>query len=215
VRIAARRSEVVSTLVVLLLGAVAVIALWPRGGGNPADPGSAVAGADPAGVTVTDAELAPLRTAAGLAPCPEPSGAPAAGPLAAVRVPCLGAPGQVELGRALAGRPALINVWASWCEPCRRELPALAKYAARPGAVTVLGVDVRDDPRSALSLLAQIGVRLPVVTDPDDALRTALDLPPALPMSYLVRADGRVSRVDPPIPFGSADDVAAAVERLS
>ena len=58
-------------------------------------------------------------------------------------------------------------------------------------------------------------MRLPVVTDPGDALRLALDVPPGLPMSYLVRADGSVVRVDPPIPFGSADEVAAAVARLS
>jgi len=57
-------------------------------------------------------------------------------------------------------------------------------------------------------------VTLPSVTDPDDALRTALSLPPALPVSYVVRADGSLVRVDPPIPFGSADDVAAAVARL-
>ncbi len=81
--------------------------------------------------------------------------------------------------------------------------------------MAVLGVDVRDDPRAALALLDQLDVRLPMVTDPDDVLRGALGIPPGLPMSYLVRADGSVARVDPPIPFGSADDVAAAVERLS
>jgi hypothetical protein len=75
-------------------------------------------------------------------------------------------------------------------------------------------VDVRDDPRAALALLGDLGVALPSVTDPEDRLRTALALPPTLPVSYVVRADGSVVRVDPPTPFASADEVAAAVERL-
>ena len=90
----------------------------------------------------------------------------------------------------------------------------LAAYAARPAAIEVLGIDVRDDPRAALRLLTELGVALPSVTDPDGALRTALDIPPALPVSYLLRADGSVVRVDPPMPFRTPDDVAAAVERL-
>jgi thiol-disulfide isomerase/thioredoxin len=215
-----RRSEVVSTVLVVLLGAVAVVALWPRAASPDrdagADAGAPVSAVGQRPAPADDAGLAPLRAAAALAPCPSPSdGPPPAGPLADVTVPCLGAPGPVDLGRALAGRPALLNVWASWCAPCRQELPALAEYAARPGAVAVLGVDVRDDPRAALALLAELDVRLPVVTDPDDAVRRALDIPPGLPMSYLVRADGTVVRVDPPIPFGTADEVAAAVARLS
>jgi thiol-disulfide isomerase/thioredoxin len=205
----ATRAEVWSTVVVVVLVVVGVVALWPRSTPTAADPTSATS--SPA---ATDAELAPLRADATLAPCPAPSGAPPAGPLRGVTVPCLGAPGSVDLGAALAGRPALLNLWASWCQPCRTELPALGEYAARPGAVAVLGVDVRDDPRSALALLREIGVKLPSVTDPDDALRTALAPPPALPVSYVVRADGTVVRVDPPTPFTSADAVAAAVERL-
>ncbi len=78
----------------------------------------------------------------------------------------------------------------------------------------MLGVDVRDDPRAALTLLRELGVTIPSVTDPDGALRGALAVPPALPVSYVVRADGTVVRVDPPTPFRSADEVAAAVERL-
>jgi thiol-disulfide isomerase/thioredoxin len=206
-RTGATRAEVLSTVVVVALLVLGIVALWPR----TADPAPASAQTAPA---ATDVDLAPLRTAAGLDACPAASGAPAAGPLAGVTVPCLGAPGVVDLGAALAGRPALLNVWASWCAPCRAERPALAEYARRPDAVPVVGIDVQDDSRSALALLRELGVTLPSVTDPADALRSALALPPALPVSYVVRTDGSVVRVDPPTPFASADDVAAAVERL-
>jgi thiol-disulfide isomerase/thioredoxin len=206
-----RRSEIVVTVVVALLAAVAVFALWPRDEAASVPERPATAEPSP----VPDAELAAARAAAGSVPCPGTGDAAPAGPLAGITVPCLGVPGVVDVGAALAGRPALLNVWASWCAPCREELPALVEYAGRTGAVPVLGVDVRDDPRAALALLAELGLALPSVTDPDGALRAALDVPPALPASYVVRADGTVARVDPPIPFRTADEVAAAVERLS
>ncbi|QJY45887.1 TlpA family protein disulfide reductase [Pseudonocardia broussonetiae] len=210
------RAEVVSTAVVVLLVALAVFALWPRSPEAPAAAGGPAGGpVAPQAVAVPDAELAPLRAAAALPPCPVPASAPAGGPLAGVTVACLGAEGPVDLGSVAAGGPVLLNLWASWCGPCRDELPALAEYAARPGSVPVLLVDVDDDPRAALRLLTDLGVELPSALDTGSALRTALDVPPGLPYSFLARADGSVARVDPPVPFADADAVAAAVAALS
>lgn len=216
------RGELLAASVVVLLAVVGVALLWPAlsgprsgGGAQPSTGPSGPPGAQaspPAGVGPwDDAALEADRRAAGLPACP--TGDPAPGPLGDVVVPCLGAPGMVRPAAGLAGRDALVNFFASWCEPCRAELPALAEYAERPDAVPVLEVDVRDRPEAALALLADLGVRLPAVADPDGALAGAVRLPPALPASYLLHADGRLTQVTPPVPFHSADEVAAAVAR--
>jgi len=124
---------------------------------------------------------------------------------------CLGQPGTVDVGAALAGRPALLNLWGPLCQPCIQELPALAAYAAEPGAVPVLGVEVQQLPEGALDLLSALNVHYPSVSDPDGRLRAALSAPPVLPLTYLVSADGHVSQVNPPEVLRSPQQVRAVV----
>ncbi|MGH3873599.1 MAG: TlpA family protein disulfide reductase [Pseudonocardiaceae bacterium] len=189
-------------LVTTLLAAALVVALWPR--------------ADPTGVAADAAQIVDLdelRSRAALQPCPAGSEAPARGVLSGVVLPCLGQPGTVDLGAVLAGRPALLNLWGPLCQPCAQELPALAGYAAEPGAVAVLGVEVQRLPEGALDLLAALGVHYPSVSDPDGALRAALGAPAVLPLSFVVSADGQVSQVTPPEVLRSPEQVRAVVQR--
>jgi len=211
---ARRRTRQRWALVVVVLTVAAAVALWPRGGtgGSADDPGAAiVAGQRPV------PDLAQLRERAALAPCPGPGPTtePAAGPgpLAGVQVPCLADGSTVRLASALAGRPVLLNVWSHTCQPCREELPVLQRYAAGPGAVEVLGVQVDGSEQAGLALLTALGVRLPSVTDPDGSLRAALGAPQVLPLTYIVDASGAARLVNPPVVFRSPGEVAETVSR--
>jgi thiol-disulfide isomerase/thioredoxin len=198
-------------LVTAMVAIALAVALWPRGSSAtlPARPGAAPAAAGlPAG-------LDQLRTRAALQPCPvaQVGTTPGHGPLSGLVLPCLGAPGTVDLAAALAGRPALLNLWGPLCQPCAQELPALAAYASEPGAVAVLGVEVQRLPEGALATLAALDVHYPSISDPEGKLRAALGAPPVIPLTYLVSADGRVSQVNPPEVMRSPEQVRAVVAR--
>ena len=186
----------------LLAGIVVVvavaIAVWPRHATAPAEV------AQPS-VSPADRAVAHLRTCA-------PAGT-GTGPLAGITVTCLANGGQVDLGALLAGAPALVNVWASWCVPCQQELPALDSYASTPGAIRVIGVQVQSDQKSGLQLLSGLGVHhLPMVFDAGGAASRALRLPAGLPVSYLVRADGTATVITRPSRvLDSVDQVEQAV----
>jgi len=202
-------------LVVTVLVVAALVALFPRSESTSSGstPSESTPTAEPRGGPDLDApDLDELRARAALQPCPAP-GAAAAGPLAAVVLPCLGEEAAVDLGATLAGRPALLNFWGPLCEPCREEMPALAAYAAEPGAVAVLGVEVQRLPEGGLDLMTRLGVHFPSVSDPEGVLRAALRSPPVLPLTYLVSSDGRVRQVNPPEVFRDPAQVRAAVVR--
>lgn len=161
-------------------------------------------------------DLAEARQAARLPDCPEASGGSdgtAVPRLRDVVVRCLADGGQTDVGAALAGRTTLINVWATWCQPCRDELPVLAAYAASDGAAEVLAVQVDSDEREGLDLLAELGVRLPAVHDGDGRgpIRSALRTPQALPVSYVVSSAGEIRLIENPRVFASVEQVRKAV----
>lgn len=137
---------------------------------------------------------ADLVAAAGLAGCPASDAVVAARPdgLPDVTLPCLGAGPAVRLA-GMRGTPLIVNVWASWCGACREELARFAGLAASAGGkVRVVGVDVADDPASALSLLAGAGAHYASVRDDKGVSKALLRWGSGLPVTYLVDAAGKV-----------------------
>jgi thiol-disulfide isomerase/thioredoxin len=124
---------------------------------------------------------------------PAPSGSVVLGAAAPARVPdltleCLSGGGTVRLTRL--HRPAIVNLWASWCAPCRTELPAFQRYATRRGdRVTVIGVDTGDTRDAGSALLREIGVSYPTLFDDQRRLLAAIERG-ALPVTLFVDADG-------------------------
>ena len=124
--------------------------------------------------------------------CPTGSGAPLSG-LSEVRLPCLARPAQTALVPSASGRPELVNIWASWCAPCRRELPLLEQaYRAAGDRMRFLGVDVRDSRSRALAFLGAHSVSYPQVFDEDGALARAFRFA-GVPDTVVVDASGRVA----------------------
>ena len=83
---------------------------------------------------------------------------------------------------ALRGYPAVVNVWASWCGPCRFEFPTLQKLSAAYGKrVAFLGVDSQDSDDAAKTFLAEAPVPYPSYTDPDEEIAEALGAIAAFP----------------------------------
>lgn len=94
----------------------------------------------------------------------------------------------------LRGKVVLVNVWASWCDPCRRELPVFVDAQDRWSGqgFAVAGIDIRDNPESARRMLAELGAReLTSVADPLGVTAVAWGAR-GVPETFLVDRAGRV-----------------------
>jgi thiol-disulfide isomerase/thioredoxin len=104
----------------------------------------------------------------------------------------------LALPAAYAGRPLLINLWASWCAPCLTEMPELDRFAATQpaNALQVVGIAL-DDPDAVRAYLLRTPVHYPILLDvagPRDSAVRLGNTHGVLPYSVLVGADGRVLR---------------------
>jgi cytochrome c biogenesis protein CcmG, thiol:disulfide interchange protein DsbE len=100
-----------------------------------------------------------------------------------------GGPG-FALPEDLRGRPLVLNVWASWCVPCRKEMPAFQSvYLRARGVVGFLGVDYLDEADAARRLAADTGVTYPLAADPKGTEVAKLGVT-ALPTTLFFSAEG-------------------------
>ena len=112
-----------------------------------------------------------------------------------IRLPSLDG-ATVELPTAHAGRPILVNLWASWCGPCIEEMPELDRFAASQGAngTQVVGIAL-DDAAAVQAFLKRVPVRYTILLDeagPRDAGVQLGNPKGVLPYTALISADGRL-----------------------
>ena len=96
----------------------------------------------------------------------------------------------------LRGEVVLINFWASWCGPCRQELPLLEQLYQqyREAGFTLLGVNIDENQANAEDMLQRLGVHFPALFDSDKRVSRLYDVD-AMPATLLIDRDGRVRYV--------------------
>lgn len=193
-----RRLGGVAAGAVLLLLLTGCVAAPEPEGGAPSGAGSAEdPGAFAVDVDVDTPELRAVKRRAGIADCPttEADAGPVDGGMPEVRLPCLGGGPDVTLSSVRG--PAVVNLWAQWCGPCREELPYYQRLHEEAGdRLTVLGIDYQDtQPRMALELAEETGVTYPLLADPAAQLRVPFRVR-GLPGVVLVDEEGRVVHLE-------------------
>ncbi len=107
-------------------------------------------------------------------------------------LPSVTSPGTTVSLASLSGTPVVINFWASWCIPCRAEMPLLeAAFRSSHGRVRFIGIDSNDSPGAARSFLRVVGVTYPTLSDANGQIAIRYGLF-GLPTTVFVSASGAV-----------------------
>ena len=115
-----------------------------------------------------------------------------------------------------SGQVVVLNVWGSWCPPCRKEAPALqaVSESLAPRGVEFVGVNTRDTPEGARGYVTEFGITYPSVVDTDGTRLLAFrELPPtAIPSTLVIDREGRLAaRILGPISEISLRDIVTQV----
>ena len=108
-----------------------------------------------------------------------------------VSVPRLSGAGDLSVGRPSA-RPTVVNLWASWCGPCKEEMPAVQRFARSTPGVRVVGVAIDDAPDAARQFAREVGVTFPLGVDQDDRVGDAYGVT-GLPTTLFLDRQGRLA----------------------
>lgn len=132
----------------------------------------------------------------GLAGCgeaPVPPGPHVGAPFPSLTVPALDGP-PLDLA-AYRGRVLVLNVWATWCAPCREEMPSLQRLSERfdPERLVVVGLTVDEDTNLAREFLLKYGIRFPIASDPAGGVAEGLLGVTAYPDTFVVAPDGTLA----------------------
>jgi thiol-disulfide isomerase/thioredoxin len=104
----------------------------------------------------------------------------------------LGDPGHTVSLAQYAGHPLVINFWASWCTPCRRETPLIASYYKHmSGKVIVIGIDADDTASNGLKFMQKAGVAYPVGFEPTPGVADSYGVV-ATPQTFFLNAHHRI-----------------------
>ncbi len=98
----------------------------------------------------------------------------------------------------LRGQAVLINLWATWCPPCRAEMQSIEKmyqeYKGRGFTVLAVNMTHQDDPSAVLPFATKLGLTFPILLDESGTVAHAYQLQ-SLPSSFFIRRDGVINEV--------------------